>query len=130
MYADYIEINRLNVEAAPLIYKKRQSIVEHPYGTIKRQWGFDHIITKKGLKRASADIGFIFIAYNLRRLINIIDKNSFYKVPAGACSFMCCHKGISKQFYHPIKLLIFYGTKYLSFLLSPQNRLKMDYFFQ
>jgi hypothetical protein len=36
-----------------------QSIVEHPYGSIKRQWGFDHIITKKALKRASADAGLI-----------------------------------------------------------------------
>ena len=79
MYADAIEINRLNIEAAPLIYKKRQSIVEHPYGTIKRQWGFDHILTKKGLHRASADAGLMFVAYNLRRLMNIVDKNSFTK---------------------------------------------------
>ena len=27
------------------------------------------------MKRASADVGFMFIAYNLRRLMNIIDKN-------------------------------------------------------
>ena len=74
-YASYIEQNKLNIEANPEIYKKRQSIVEHPYGTIKRQWGFDYIITKKGLKRASADVGFMFIAYNLRRMMNIIDKN-------------------------------------------------------
>jgi Transposase DDE domain len=59
------------------VYRNRQSIVEHPYGTIKRQWGFDHIITKKGMKRASADVGLMFIAYNLRRLLNIINKNVF-----------------------------------------------------
>jgi len=29
-------------------------------------------MTKKGMKRASADVGFIFIAYNLRRIINIL----------------------------------------------------------
>ena len=78
-YATYVEQNRLNIEANPAIYKKRQSIVEHPYGTIKRQWGFYYIITKKGLKRASADVGFMFIAYNLRRLMNIIDKNLLTK---------------------------------------------------
>jgi hypothetical protein len=27
------------------------------------------------MKRASADVGFMFVAYNLRRLMNIIDKN-------------------------------------------------------
>ena len=73
-YAPYIEINRCNIEANTSTYKKRQSIVEHPYGTIKRQWGFDHIITKRGMKRAGADAGFMFIAYNLRRIMNIVDK--------------------------------------------------------
>ena len=78
-YASYIEKNRLNIEAHPQIYKKRQTIVEHPYGTIKRQWGFYYIITKKGIKRASADVGFMFIAYNLRRLMNILGKNKLQK---------------------------------------------------
>jgi transposase len=78
-FTPYIEQNKQNIEAKPQIYKKRQSIVEHPYGTIKRQWGFYYIITKKGLKRASADVGFMFIAYNLRRLMNIIDKNLLTK---------------------------------------------------
>ena len=68
-YATYVEQNRLNIEADPATYKKRQSIVEHPYGTIKRQWGFYYVITKKGIKRASADVGFMFIAYNLRRMM-------------------------------------------------------------
>jgi transposase len=78
-YASYVEQNRLNIQADPATYKKRQAIVEHPYGTIKRQWGYYYIITKKGMKRASADVGFMFIAYNLRRLMNIIDKNLLRK---------------------------------------------------
>lgn len=71
-HARYIEQNRLNIEANPKTYKKRQAIVEHPYGIIKRQWGFSYIMTKQGIKRASADVGLIFIAYNLRRIINLI----------------------------------------------------------
>ena len=39
---------------------------------MKRGWGFDHIMTKKFEKRASSDVGFIFTAFDLRRLINII----------------------------------------------------------
>lgn len=78
-YAAYVEQNKLNIQAKPATYKKRQSIVEHPYGTIKRQWGYYYVITKKGMKRASADVGFMFIAYNLRRLMNIIDKNLLKK---------------------------------------------------
>jgi hypothetical protein len=39
---------------------------------MKRQWGFSYIMTKKSTKRASADVGFMMTAYNLRRLINIL----------------------------------------------------------
>jgi len=73
-HASYIEQNRKNYEKHQKFYKRRQAIVEHPYGTIKRQWGFSYIITKQGKARASADVGFMFIAYNLRRLINILGK--------------------------------------------------------
>lgn len=76
-HADFIEQNRLNIEVNKTIYKKRQAIIEHTYGVIKRQWGFYYISTKRGIKRASADVGLMFVAYNLRRLINIVDKNVF-----------------------------------------------------
>ena len=54
-----------------------QAIVEHPYGTIKRQWGFSYVSTKKYLERASADIGLMMLAYNLRRIINLIGMEVF-----------------------------------------------------
>jgi transposase len=78
-YASYIEQNRINVENNKTTYKRRQAIVEHPYGTIKRQWGFSYILTKQGKSRASADVGFMFIAYNFRRLINILGQDMFKK---------------------------------------------------
>ena len=40
--------------------------------TIKRQWGFSYILTKKGKARAGSDVGLMFIAYNLRRIGNIL----------------------------------------------------------
>lgn len=74
----YIEQNAKRVLENPEAYKKRQAIVEHPYGTIKRQWGFDHITTKRTKLRASADVGLIFIAYNLTRIWNLLkERNSF-----------------------------------------------------
>ena len=78
-YTEGIELNKKRVIANKSLYKQRQAIVEHPYGTIKRQWGFNYIITKKTMARASADVGFMLIAYNLRRLINIIGQNEFKK---------------------------------------------------
>lgn len=88
-YAPYIEQNKRNIEADPTLYKRRQAIVEHPYGIIKRQWGFYYIMTKKTKKRASADVGMMFVAYNLRRLINIIGKNDLLKWLKGHFSPKC-----------------------------------------
>ncbi|MEJ7677978.1 MAG: hypothetical protein WKG06_08970 [Segetibacter sp.] len=48
---------------------------------IKRQWGFYYITTKKGIQHSSADVDLMFTAYNLGRLINIIDKKSAQVVP-------------------------------------------------
>jgi len=74
-YADNVEINNRLVKENPQIYRLRQEIIEHPFGTMKRQWGYDHTLMKKGKERVSSDIGLIFVAYNLRRLINLLIKN-------------------------------------------------------
>ena len=124
-YAEFTEQNRKNMEAKKDIYKRRQAIVEHPYGTIKRQWGFYYILTKHGINRASADAGFMFVAYNLRRLINIIGFEAFrsYLKPLFSC-FLTILKAISsilrhflspwhlsesfeRNFYYSAKCLIF-----------------------
>lgn len=78
-YQPYMEQNQQNIQQYPKLYKKRQAIIEHNYGIIKRQWGFNYIITKQGMQRAAADVGFMFVAYNLRRIINIIGKDGFKK---------------------------------------------------
>jgi transposase len=70
--AQNIEDNRVRIENNKETYKRRQAIVEHPYGTIKRQWDFSYIMTKKYMHRANADVGLIMTAYNLRRIINIL----------------------------------------------------------
>jgi transposase len=74
-YAEYYERNRINTLEKEHLYRRRQAIVEHPYGTIKRQWGFNYILPKKGIVRAGSDVGFMFIAYNLRRIGNILTMN-------------------------------------------------------
>ncbi|MCX6260581.1 MAG: transposase, partial [Bacteroidia bacterium] len=40
IYAEYYERNRKNKEEKEQLYRRRQAIAEHPFGTIKRQWGF------------------------------------------------------------------------------------------
>ena len=78
-YQQYIIDNKERIEQNKDYYRQRQAIVEHPYGTIKRQWGFSYILTKKYKQRAEADVGLMFVAYNLRRMINILGKDVFKK---------------------------------------------------
>ena len=74
-HADLIYQNKVRIDNNYEIYRRRQAIVEHPYGVIKRQWDFYYIMTKKTIKHAAADVGLIFTAYNLRRIFNLIDPN-------------------------------------------------------
>jgi transposase len=78
-HADLIFENKQRMDANKQLYRKRQAIVEHPYGVIKRQWGFYYVATKKGINRAAADVGLIFVAYNLRRIFNLIGQNELKK---------------------------------------------------
>ena len=90
-YQAFVDINRRNVEEKESLYQRRQAIIEHNYGTIKRQWNFHYIITKRGIDRASADVGFMFTAYNLRRIFNLIDKKALkeYMRALIPCFYRC-----------------------------------------
>jgi hypothetical protein len=46
-------------------------IVEHPFGTIKRSWGASYFLTR-GKTSVSAEMALSFLAYNLKRVINIL----------------------------------------------------------
>lgn len=69
-YQEYIDDNIERVKLNKELYRKRQEIVEHPFGTIKRQWGYDYVLLK-GLKKVSGEFAIIFTTYNLRRAISI-----------------------------------------------------------
>lgn len=98
-YQPFVERNKENIQKDPATYKKRQAIIEHTYGIIKRQWGFYFVCTKRGIKRASADVGLMFTAFNLRRLINIIDKNLLKKFLRELASLFFSKRGLSKPFW-------------------------------
>ena len=52
-------------------YKERQKIVEHPFGTIKRTMDAAYFLTR-GLESVKAETNLIFLAYNMKRVINIL----------------------------------------------------------
>lgn len=70
-YQGDIDANRKRVEDAKEYYRQRQAIVEHPFGTIKRGWGYTYTLLK-GMEKVDGELGLIFFCYNLRRTMSIL----------------------------------------------------------
>lgn len=59
--------------------RKRNTVVEHPYGTVKRWHGAGYLLTK-GKLRAAAEMGLSFLAYNFRRVVNLLGVNGIMEM--------------------------------------------------
>jgi len=73
-YQDAVEINDNNIKENPQYYKRRQAIVEHPFGTIKRHLGYTHTLLK-GLQNVNGEMNLIMFCYNFMRTKNILGFN-------------------------------------------------------
>ena len=73
-YQDAVDINDNNIKKNPHYYKRRQAIVEHPFGTIKRHFGFTHTLLK-GLQKVNGEMNLIMFCYNFLRTKNILGFN-------------------------------------------------------
>ena len=81
------------------MYRKRQEINEHIFGTIKRQWGYNHT-NLTGLEKVNGEMALIMTVYNIKRSINILGLENLLKKLTnwkpnykGVCTF------ISKMVY-------------------------------
>jgi transposase len=70
-YAEAVAINKVNYLNNKDLYRKRQEINEHIFGTIKRQWGFNHT-NLRGLPKVNGEMALIMTVYNLKRVLNIL----------------------------------------------------------
>ena len=59
------------IEQEPERMKARRETVEHPYGTIKHWMGYTHF-QMRTLERVSAEMSLHILAYNMKRVINIM----------------------------------------------------------
>jgi transposase len=66
------------VKAHPEIIEKRKEVVEHVFGTIKFGWGYGHFLTK-GIENIRTEFTLSALAYNLKRVINIIGVRNLIK---------------------------------------------------
>jgi len=55
----------------PEKFRLRKTLVEHPFGTIKRWMGCTHF-SLKGLEKVRTEWSLITLAYNLKRVLNLV----------------------------------------------------------
>ena len=68
---NFIEENTERYQLNKELYRKRQATVEHQFGIIKRQWGFDYTLLKTK-EKVEAEFAIIFTCFNLRRSVSIL----------------------------------------------------------
>lgn len=64
-------VRQLRISPDRKLIAQRKSVVEHPFGTVKRSMDAGYCLTK-GLKNVSGEFSLAFLAYNLKRVINIL----------------------------------------------------------
>jgi len=70
-FAQAVEENAQRYQANKELYRKRQEINEHIFGTIKRKWGYSYT-DLKGLEKVNGEHSLICLVYNIRRTITIL----------------------------------------------------------
>jgi hypothetical protein len=75
------EVDQRTAENAD-IYKKSQRLAEHPFGTIKRGFGFSYFLTR-GTESVRAESLMHFLIYNMKRAINIVGTEKLIGVLQG-----------------------------------------------
>jgi len=60
-----------NAKENPDLYRRRMELSEHPFGVVKRIWGFGQFLCK-GNEMVTGELSLAFMAFNLRRAVNIL----------------------------------------------------------
>jgi transposase len=77
-------LNRMHQRATPELMRLRRSTVEHPFGTLKyRIFGHPRLLLR-GLAGAKTEIAIGIMAYNLKRMVNVLGTAPLNKVLAHA----------------------------------------------
>lgn len=66
-----LTVRQIHVRADPNLVRKRKSIIEHVFGTVKRDLGISYLLLR-GRKKVTGEISLAFTAFNMKRAINIL----------------------------------------------------------
>ncbi|TCV88648.1 DDE family transposase, partial [Methylomonas methanica] len=70
-HEDVLDAMQARLDRAPDSMRIRRQTVEHPFGTLKAWMGSTHFLTKT-LNRVSTEMSLHVLAYNLKRVMNIM----------------------------------------------------------
>jgi len=94
-HEEILEDMRARVKSNREKVRMRQWLSEHPFGTIKRGFNQGYMLLK-GLSNVRAEMGLTFLAYNIKRAINIVGVEALVAaVRKGDC-------GVSGHQYHSV----------------------------
>jgi transposase len=108
-YADAVEENHQRYQANPQLYRKRQEINEHIFGTIKRKWGYNYT-DLIGLEKVNGEHSLIMLVYNIKRSINILGvPDLIAKLKTWNSPYKAKVLFLLKTEYIKLQLAIFFG---------------------
>ena len=73
IYQDTLDIIDERTKNNKALYRRRQEIVEHPFGTVKAVWGYKQFLCRT-LPKVAGETSLAYLAYNFRRVFNILNE--------------------------------------------------------
>jgi hypothetical protein len=74
-HEDHLDIMQARLDHYPEAMRIRRETVEHPFGTLKAWMGYTHFLTTT-LPKVSTEMSLHVLAYNLKRVMNIVGVNA------------------------------------------------------
>jgi len=76
-----LAVKQVRIKPDKAVMDQRKSIVEHPFGTIKRTMDAGYCLSK-GLGNVAGEFALTFLAYNFKRVINILGVRKLVQIMA------------------------------------------------
>jgi len=84
-YQENIDRASQNAKENPEIYQRRMELSEHPFGVVKRVWGLGQFLCR-GEEMVTGECALAFMAFNLRRAVNILGVKKLVEAISSAAS--------------------------------------------
>lgn len=82
-HEDVLERHRARMQGAGELMRRRSSIVEHPFGTLKCRAGYRHFLVR-GFNKVRGEWSLMTLCYNFTRVLNILGFERFLACVAKA----------------------------------------------